>query len=215
MTALVSFWRKLMLDNATWYSLFMRRRGQGWAVDLRRVNPTTLSSAALFAYSHVYVQPRSHIPFAPLEVDWHELYKTRAELDRRWSPNPTVFTNFNSEDKENISLWGPKVQRLSGHMDRYISFLSIFSFPFFASLVVRCRRGGCQCLLLPLLPLLAVSVVLLPKEPLPTTDPPLILQRLLPRVRLVQNHHRFTRPHNQSVELEDRPVPSHLCRSQW
>ena len=57
-------------------------------------------------------------------------------------------------------------------MDRYISFLSIFSFPFFASLVVGCRRGGCL-LLLPLLPLLVVSVVLLPKEPLPTTDPPL------------------------------------------
>ena len=105
-------WRRFAQDNLIWRDLFKRRKCDGWDIDLRRIT--------------------THLPNKPqwIPLDWHELYKTRAELDRRWSPNPTVFTNFNSEDKENISLWGPKVQRLSGHMDRYISFLSIFSFPF-------------------------------------------------------------------------------------
>ncbi|KAK7683848.1 hypothetical protein QCA50_013226 [Cerrena zonata] len=95
--AVSRIWRRFAQDNLIWKDLFKRRKCDGWDIDLRRITRRT---------------PHEWIP-----LDWHELYKTRAELHRRWSPNPTVVTNFNSEDKENVSLWDPKVHRISGHMD--------------------------------------------------------------------------------------------------
>ena len=53
---------------------------------------------------------------APLELDWQQLYKIRAELERRWSANPHVTGNM--EDKENAKAWEPRTRRLVGHTDR-------------------------------------------------------------------------------------------------
>lgn len=117
---LLRIWHRLASDNAIWYSLFARRHELGWAVDLRRVDLAKLPSTALFAYSHIYAQPRSPLSVAPLELDWYELYKTRAELDRRWSGNPHAVNG--PEDKENARAWEPRIRRLLGHADRFASF---------------------------------------------------------------------------------------------
>ncbi len=95
----------------------MRRRDDGWAVDFRRIQPDTLSPAALFAYSHTQALPRSANAVAPLELDWYDLYRTRSELDRRWSGNAHLVGD--QEDKENATAWEPRVRRLLGHSDRY------------------------------------------------------------------------------------------------
>ncbi|THG93604.1 hypothetical protein EW026_g7675 [Hermanssonia centrifuga] len=43
------------------------------------------------------------------------MYKTRAELDRRW--NAKSYLCNGSEDKENANIWEPRARRLSGHTD--------------------------------------------------------------------------------------------------
>lgn len=94
----------------------MRRREDGWLVDFRRIRPESLAPAALFAYNPIDPQCRSANTVAPLEVNWYDLYKSRTELDRRWSGDAHVIGN--PEDKENASAWEPRVRRLLGHSDR-------------------------------------------------------------------------------------------------
>lgn len=66
---------------------------------------------------------RATIP-APLEIKWYELYRTRTELDRRWSNYPGAGLSADlsddavAEDKEVTKAWEPKVMRISGHSDR-------------------------------------------------------------------------------------------------
>lgn len=47
---------------------------------------------------------KSWLP-APLELQWYDACRTRAELDRRWTTG------------EGAAAWQPKAQRLSGHLD--------------------------------------------------------------------------------------------------
>ncbi len=55
------------------------------------------------------------------------MYKTRAELDRRW--NAKSYLCNGSEDKENANIWEPRARRLSGHTDRYATACLHFAFP--------------------------------------------------------------------------------------
>ena len=50
---------------------------------------------------------KSWLP-APLELQWYDMYRTRAELDRRWTA---------SEGVDGMQGWQPKARRLSGHLD--------------------------------------------------------------------------------------------------
>ena len=93
----------------------MRTRANGWDVDLRRVRRSNMTAAARFASAHSTLKRRRTIP-APLELNWYDLYKTRSELDHRWSAN--AFIGNVSEDKENARAWEPTVNRLQGHRDR-------------------------------------------------------------------------------------------------
>ncbi|KAH9912585.1 WD40-repeat-containing domain protein [Fomitopsis serialis] len=88
-------WNRLCRDNSIWRSQFVRRQPDGWDVDLRRAPPAPLSAS------------KSWLP-APLELEWYEMCRTRAELDRRWSA---------SEGADGAPAWEPKAKRLSGHMD--------------------------------------------------------------------------------------------------
>lgn len=108
-------WNRLASDNSVWRSLFTRRRVDGWDVDLRRLRRSTMTAAARFASEHRYSKRRRTIP-APLELDWYNVYKTRAELSNRWNGN--AFINAIFEDKENARTWEPVIKRLEGHRDR-------------------------------------------------------------------------------------------------
>ncbi|KAI0089405.1 WD40-repeat-containing domain protein [Irpex rosettiformis] len=108
-------WHQLASDNSVWHSLFMRRREDGWAVDFRRITPEFSSPVPLFAYDHISLQSRSTNTISPLEPNWYNLYRSRGELDRRWSGNAHVVGDL--EDKENVSAWEPRVRRLLGHSD--------------------------------------------------------------------------------------------------
>lgn len=67
--------------------------------DLRRKRLLSLSSVN--SRSTIESPARIlNLQLAPLLIDWHKLYKTRAELDRRWLHDEPVTT------------------RLSGHEDR-------------------------------------------------------------------------------------------------
>ncbi|KAI0074605.1 WD40 repeat-like protein [Panus rudis PR-1116 ss-1] len=81
-------WRRLSQDNLIWRDLFLRRSVDGWGVDLRRDRSRT-------------------------RLDWYDMYKTRTELDRRW----TSPVGKPADDKENATLWEPKVGWMSGHSD--------------------------------------------------------------------------------------------------
>ena len=115
---ILRMWNRLTSDNSVWRSLFARRRADGWDIDLRRMRRSSMSAAARFASAHGSSNKRRTI-LAPLELDWYNVYKTRAELDRRWNANALV--NVVPEDKENGKTWEPVVKRLEGHRDRYVS----------------------------------------------------------------------------------------------
>ena len=95
-------WRRLAQDNAVWRSQFKRRKSDGWGVDLRRLKALTAS----------YTTPSVH------DLDWHDLYRTRAELDQRWSATPRVGMGIPAEEKENAKLFEPHVKWITGHTDR-------------------------------------------------------------------------------------------------
>lgn len=80
-------------------------------MDLRRYAVET--PASLLAMSHSGQWSRS-LP-AQLELDWRDLYKSRAELDRRWAGTSLVGS---SEDKENAAVFEPTRRKISGHTDR-------------------------------------------------------------------------------------------------
>ncbi|THH30480.1 hypothetical protein EUX98_g3691 [Antrodiella citrinella] len=103
-------WRRLAHDNALWRRLFRNRKVDGWALDLRKYNVQT--PASLLAMSHSGLGSR-HLP-AQLQLDWRDLYMTRAELDQRWAGTSVVGT---SEDKENATVFEPRMRKLSGHTD--------------------------------------------------------------------------------------------------
>ncbi|CAL1709900.1 unnamed protein product [Somion occarium] len=92
-------WRRFAQDNTIWRDLFKRRKSDGWDIDLRRLK-------------HKSPNHKGWIP-----LDWYEIYKTRTELDRRWTSTPSAIACPNQEDKENIEIWEPKVRRMSGHTD--------------------------------------------------------------------------------------------------
>ena len=95
----------------------MRRRADGWGIDLRRVHRSSNTAAARFASAHSAAhRPRTIL--APLELDWYSVYKTRTELEQRWSGNAVVGSV--PEDKENARAWEPGVRRLEGHRDRCV-----------------------------------------------------------------------------------------------
>ncbi|KAI0795773.1 WD40-repeat-containing domain protein [Abortiporus biennis] len=86
-------WRRLAQDNPLWRHLFSRRKADGWLLDMRRQPSRTL-------------------------IDWQHLYRSRAELDRRWCGLPSIGSGGGDlEDKENIAAFQPRVRRLSGHND--------------------------------------------------------------------------------------------------
>lgn len=108
-------WRRLASDNAVWRSLFARKRGSGWLLDLRRLKYPALSNSRTMFPSRTLSHSRIIEVPAPLELDWYNLCKSRAELDQRWSANP--YTGRVGEDKENVRAWKPRVRRMVGHTD--------------------------------------------------------------------------------------------------
>ena len=74
-------------------------------------------------HGSLHARGRSGILPAPLEFDWRRLYRSRAELDRRWSTVPHVGQNV--EDKENMKVWEPRVRRMLGHTDRCVHSLML------------------------------------------------------------------------------------------
>ncbi|KAJ3018469.1 hypothetical protein NUW54_g329 [Trametes sanguinea] len=111
-------WNRLARDNSVWRVLFSRKVQDGWGVDLRRASrthPLSSTNASLSA-------SRSIIP-APLEIKWYDLYRTRTELDRRWSNYPTAGLSADlsddamAEEKTVPKAWEPQVMRISGHSD--------------------------------------------------------------------------------------------------
>ncbi|EKM57080.1 uncharacterized protein PHACADRAFT_172766 [Phanerochaete carnosa HHB-10118-sp] len=108
-------WGRLASDNAVWRSLFARKRGSGWLLDLRRLRYPALSASAAILPPQDLSRSRTFELPAPLELDWYNLYKSRAELDHRWSASP--FTGRNGEDKENAKAWEPRIRRMLGHTD--------------------------------------------------------------------------------------------------
>ncbi|KAI0943609.1 hypothetical protein AcW1_002733 [Taiwanofungus camphoratus] len=108
-------WHRLAQDNSIWRALFARRHADGWDVDLRRARsvPSSLSASRTSLFASKTAMP------APLEIDWYEVYKTRAELDRRWSvsPCPSQTAAAVIEEKEVVRAWEPRVRRISGHLD--------------------------------------------------------------------------------------------------
>ncbi|KAI8989127.1 WD40 repeat-like protein [Trametes punicea] len=111
-------WNRLARDNAIWRVLFSHKEKDGWRVDLRRANRlSSLSQISMSLSSSTALMP------APLEINWYDLYRTRTELDRRWSNYPTTGLSADlsddamAEDKEVPKAWEPKVMRISGHGD--------------------------------------------------------------------------------------------------
>lgn len=96
-------WHRLVEDNAIWRELFLGRKPDGWAIDTRRARS---------------LNGKIFLP-APLAIDWHEVYRTRAELDRRWMATSKLNTKISEEDKENAKAWEPSIKKIVGHMDRY------------------------------------------------------------------------------------------------
>ncbi|GBE83444.1 F-box/WD repeat-containing protein [Sparassis crispa] len=97
-------WNRLADDNSIWCTLFSQREADGWRADLRRAH----SASPALLYPSLS-SSRALLP-APLEIDWYETYRTRTELDRRWSVAP------NSKSSTSQS-WEPVVRRISGHRD--------------------------------------------------------------------------------------------------
>ncbi|KAH9947822.1 WD40 repeat-like protein [Amylocystis lapponica] len=115
-------WHRLAQDNSVWCALFRQREVDGWGVDLQRAR-----YAAMWTKSYNALNaPRMPVP-AQLEVDWYSTYRTRKELDRRWSGTPNAsFTQMPTlsagasggmEPQEAPKFWEPTVTRLNGHMD--------------------------------------------------------------------------------------------------
>ncbi|KAI0657480.1 WD40 repeat-like protein [Cubamyces menziesii] len=108
------YWNELARDNSIWRALFSRKEKDGWRVDLRRANRLTSPSHP--------TSSRTVIP-APLEIKWYDMYRTRIELDHRWSNSPTATLSASLsddtivEEKEVPKAWEPKVMRISGHAD--------------------------------------------------------------------------------------------------
>ena len=119
------YWNALANDSYVWRSLFCREMdAKGWKVDerkavrdrmseieidLQRRRLLSLSSISSRTTFDSPIRASSvHIPrLAPLSIDWQKLYRTRAELDKRW---------ISSE---------PKTTRLTGHEDRLVFVLLI------------------------------------------------------------------------------------------
>ena len=101
-----------------WRSLFARKRDAGWVLDLRRMQSPALTASRILSSSQVLSRSGTLMIPAPLELDWRQLYKARAELDRRWSALSQG--GKHSEDKENIAAWEPRTRRMLGHTDRYV-----------------------------------------------------------------------------------------------
>ena len=95
LTCSLRTWNRLCRDGSVWRSLFEQRQPDGWDVDLRRAPQVPMSAS------------KSWLP-APLELRWYDAFRTRAELDRRWTA---------SEGADGAQGWQPKAQRLSGHLD--------------------------------------------------------------------------------------------------
>ncbi|KAH8097106.1 WD40 repeat-like protein [Cristinia sonorae] len=103
-------WRRLALDNSLWRDLFRARNIDGWAIDPRRIIAQT--PASLLAMSHSGQWNRG-LP-AQLELDWRDLYMSRAILEKRWAGTAIVGS---SEDKENAAVFEPTSRKMYGHTD--------------------------------------------------------------------------------------------------
>ncbi|EIW53359.1 WD40 repeat-like protein [Trametes versicolor FP-101664 SS1] len=128
-------WNHLARDNSIWRVLFSLKEKDGWRVDLRRaIRPGSSAQSAMPLSAS-----RAMIP-APLEIKWYELYRTRTELDRRWSNYPGAGLSADlsddavAEDKEVTKAWEPKVMRISGHSD------SVYCLEFDSSRIVTGSR---------------------------------------------------------------------------
>ncbi|KAI0634267.1 WD40 repeat-like protein [Trametes polyzona] len=128
-------WHQLARDNSIWRVLFSHKEKDGWRIDLRRAHRLSTqshSTASLLA-------SRAMIP-APLEIKWYDLYRTRTELDRRWSNYPSAGLSADLSDdaiageKEVTKAWEPKVMRISGHGD------SVYCLEFDSSRIVTGSR---------------------------------------------------------------------------
>ncbi|KAI0772855.1 WD40-repeat-containing domain protein [Trametes elegans] len=127
-------WNHLARDNSIWRILFSHREKDGWRVDLRRANHRNSTSK----YGALPSHPLASLP-APLEIKWYELYRTRTELDRRWSNYPGAGISADLSDgataeKEAPKAWEPKVMRISGHGD------SVYCLEFDSSRIVTGSR---------------------------------------------------------------------------
>jgi F-box and WD-40 domain protein 1/11 len=93
-------------------------RDNGWVLDLRRLMSPSTNLAPIAMSSSALTQSCALTLPAPLALDWFQLYKYRAELDRRWSVSPYAVKGI--EDKENAKVWEPRTRRLVGHTDRCV-----------------------------------------------------------------------------------------------
>ncbi|KAI0827398.1 WD40 repeat-like protein [Trametes gibbosa] len=125
-------WNQLARDNSIWRALFSHKEMDGWRVDLSRANRLSVTSQTLSA-------SRTMMP-APLEIKWYDLYRTRTELERRWSNYPSAGLSADlsddavAEEKEVTKAWEPKVMRISGHAD------SVYCLEFDSSRIVTGSR---------------------------------------------------------------------------
>ncbi|CDO74829.1 hypothetical protein BN946_scf184353.g10 [Trametes cinnabarina] len=110
-------WNRLARDNSVWHELFSRKEKDGWGVDLRRAHRNNSVPSGKRSLSATRSTP------APLEINWYDLYRTRTELDRRWSNYPSAGLSADlsddamSEQKTVPKAWEPQVMRISGHSD--------------------------------------------------------------------------------------------------
>ncbi|PCH37408.1 WD40 repeat-like protein [Wolfiporia cocos MD-104 SS10] len=111
-------WNYLCYDNSVWCSLFAQRRSDGWEVDLRRARTSLSPQSRSRAHRYSF---KISTP-APLEIDWYETYRARAELDRRWTYDPQIGSRVgiraSLEASSREVAYEPTVRRLSGHEDR-------------------------------------------------------------------------------------------------
>ena len=84
---------------------------------------------------HSFYVARPHLISArnaPLQLDWRRLYRERFVLEKRWA-GPARHTAISFQDESTMhtrqgfpnvdprSKWEPKVMRIPGHSDRYVT----------------------------------------------------------------------------------------------
>lgn len=137
-------WRTFAEDNAVWRGVFNRH--DGWNVDFSRAKaiPTTKSWHRSSAASNRSAASAAVSQYAPLAPDWHSLYKSRHELDRRWASGEATVTRISGHSDSVYCLEFDSKRIITGSRDRSIKVWSIETGKLLATF--RGHAGSVLCL---------------------------------------------------------------------